>query len=167
MTNPRPFRHYCGELVFAEINISPEGEVCPVFFHRSDRQGKQPPITNCSKCKEALDIDYCGSPYLIEPMPYEVAARTSKERHCSNCWQMDWEIISAKSPFGENIGHYLLCQHCKEDTIGYVSYQFILTQRSEDYIVYSRNRKAISEALNIPLPEPIRTVGENLRELGF
>jgi len=167
MTKPRAFRHYCGELVFAEIFIAPDGETIPAFFPKTDREGVGVPVHNCPGCREILNIDFCGSPYLVEPMPYEVAARTENHRHCSNCWQMDWEILPATSPTGDDIGNYLLCRHCREDTIGYVSYQFVLTQQSEDYLIYSRNREAISEALNIPLPEPIRTIGENLKDLGF
>lgn len=171
MNKPIIFRHYCGELIRVEVFYSSHGEIVPAFFNYYDIELNEV-IHNCPNphCNEELDLDYCGSPWLIEPMPYALAAWTSKHKFCSNCWAMTLEIETARDVEGNEAGFRVVCIACKEGTQGYVSEYFIRAQQSEDYIHFTRDAESISEALEIEVPEEIRNAPseeENIRALGY
>ena len=128
-------RHYCGELLNIDIFIS-HGEITPAFFDRFDRKGRGEIIETCPKCNELLDLDFCGEPWLIEPMPYLNAETTAREKYCSNCWQYALKLEDAKDMEGNSIGVRVVCTNCLEDTQGYISRVWIDHKRAEDYINY-------------------------------
>lgn len=162
----RPMRHACGELLHVEIFIS-HGDVIPAFFSKFDRNAEGNPIHECPKgCGYPLDLDWCGHPYLIDPMSDQAIENVIKNKHCSNCWGYEFEQRTIFDDGGEVVGQIVVCSLCQEETIGFVSNNFIRAQRTEDYINYSRTAVDISKALGIEPPE-FRSEEENLKELGF
>jgi len=168
-------RHYCGEL----LNIDPmihhagkDGEVI-AFFPGDDRDGAGIPIDTCPKCNDALDIDFCGTPWLIDPMPFTIASIMSRKKYCSNCWGFDFEMHEARKTDGsETEDFYLSCVNCKEDTIGYVSAGWIDHTKAEDHIYFRDDVEDICNALDIDLPEDYqkkedRKRRDPLKEMGF
>lgn len=164
-----PFRHICGEIIIAEIFFAPTGQLIPAFFPETDRDAVGLNIYKCPRCKKNLDLDFCENPYLVEPMPENMADATMRRKFCSICWDCDFEKIIATDDTGEIIGFYVLCKNCKEDTIGYVSEQFILGKRANDRVYFHRDVKTISEALEIPLHADYieRSEKDTVKSLGF
>jgi len=155
------YRHYCGQLVQVEVFQSHD-EVIAEFFHYDN----QDDISKCPGCDEDLDIDFCGSPWLVEPMTDEAARYTATNKFCSNCWGSDFEIIPAKDIHGEFLGVRVVCKTCKEETLGYVSEQFVRNQKADDYIHWRTDIASISQALGVE-PPVFRTEKQSLSELGF
>lgn len=172
MINKEMVRHYCGELVSKKTFTAIKGgDEIVSFFLGSDRDCTGDQVYLCQKCSEALDPDFCGNPYLIDPMPESVAQRISTTRLCSLCWGFSFEYHDAKTVDGEGVGVYLVCVDCKEDTIGFVSTAWKDHATAEDYIYYKDDAPAISEALGVEIPEDLtrkpRSSAEALHELGY
>ena len=164
MTKPIALRHYCGELVYAEVYRS-HGEDIPAFFSKDDPMTL---IRDCPNCHEELDLDYCGSPWLVEPMDDLMAQFTASSKFCSNCWGHGFDLVKAYDIGGNFIGTRVVCVNCREETVGYVSIHHITAQKADDMVYYKNDFEAISHALGIEIPKRERqSVEQNLSELGF
>lgn len=171
MSNSLALRHVCGEVIRVEI-FNLHGENVPAYFHREDRETVGIPIYNCPGCGEALDLDWCGAPYRVEPMPQLVAERTMREMYCSNCWQYDLYMEIARDLEGVGVGYLVLCSTCQEETIGYISPVWKDHKWAEDRIRYRDNVEALSTLMDISIPDDALMVSdfqpeETLKELGF
>lgn len=155
-------RHYCGELIYAEVYQS-HGETIPAFFGKNDPSMV---ICDCPGCGEELDLDFCGSPWLVDPMNDVLAQNTAITKYCSNCWGNEFDLTQAHDIDGNFIGVRVVCKRCREETVGYVSMNHITTQKSDDYIYWRSDIVAISNALGLEPPK-FRSEQENVKELGF
>jgi len=157
----RVLRHYCGQLIRVEVFQS-HGEIIPKFFNYVNNAH----IVNCPNCSAVLDTDWCGSPWLVEPMDDNIAQYTSTNKYCSNCWGYEFQLVPAKDLEGNYLGMRVICVSCQEETIGYVSEQYIRRQQSEDYIHYRKDINGILQALGLPII-CFTSEKQNLKELGF
>lgn len=160
-------RHYCGEIVHA---VMYEDGNAKTWHSRFDRDCLEP-ITNCRLCKKPLHIDWCGDPWLIEPMPYRMMLRTRK-LNCSNCWgrwlKVDPVDVEIDEETGETERQYMVyCEKCLEETVGFVSDGFIRWQLTDDHFKFLGVKITLGVELGLFAVPKIRDEEEVLAEMGF
>lgn len=161
-----PARHVCGEIIFLLHIETPEA--IDVFYPRDDRQGIGEPIIYCPKCDEGLLVEYLGNPYLVKIMNGVAAIVTQAHMYCSNCWQNKFYTEPAYDCQTKEIGVRVLCETCREETVGYVSKVYIDIKRTADHFNYEDIVRVLSPILGLAGPAPRRKDEEKiLSELGF
>jgi predicted amidophosphoribosyltransferase len=97
----------------------------------------------------------------MEALDRELARKTVKNYCCSNCWG-ELEILP---DLRENGMYFVTCRRCGEQTKGYVSQYYANTRRSESGFEKMDVTRMLRKC-GI-LKAEVKTVGANLRELGF
>jgi hypothetical protein len=98
----------------------------------------------------------------MESMNKSMAILTVGRYVCSNCWG---ELETRADPRDYSLS-FVVCKRCQDDTKGYVTRHFADRRRGESEFEKLEVTRMLQENGVLPKPEK-RTVGQNLKELGF
>ena len=161
-------RHICGELLF----VDNEGK----YHHRFDRDGQLPPMTFCPLCKIKITENSFRAVYRIEPMSREMMEYTiTSGKACSNCWGYGMTVKDVYMEDEENpelLHHFyrVLCVNCKEETLGFVTTEFVAFCRRIDFENAGLAYKTLADYIEGDHPFKRRkeqTEESRLHDLGF
>ena len=98
----------------------------------------------------------------MESFDLVLAHKTVKMYVCSNCWGE----LELTPDLRENHKYFVICKLCKDETKGYVTQYFANKERTASEFA-KRDVTRLLQKIGIIEKPAHKSVGENIRELGF